>query len=123
MNWNWPGRISVAGPSAVQTDTGNDGVVAANTVKAAPGVLLKDNLNDPSAGDLKPVRLTDGAAGCGYRYMMLLVPAIPLAKTVTRVQPCGKLPTGADTKELLDQLAAESSAIRSPSMLRSWTTG
>src|SRR5690348_4562058 len=112
MNWNWPGRISVAGPSAVQADKGSDAVVAANTVKAAPGVLLKDSLNEPSVGDLRPVILTDGAASCGNKYMMLLVPEIPLAKTVTRVQPCGKLPTGADTQELLDQLAAESIAIR-----------
>jgi len=47
VNWNWPGEISATPPSSIHSLLGKVGSVVVKTLKAAPGVLVNANRNEP----------------------------------------------------------------------------
>ena len=42
MNWNCPGAISGTEPRTVQLESANDVLVAASSVRLAPGTFVRD---------------------------------------------------------------------------------
>src|ERR1039458_6138358 len=52
-----PGTVSTGLPTTVQLLSGNDRLVVDTTVKAALGVLVKENCKTPLASICKPVRV------------------------------------------------------------------
>ena len=61
--------------------------------------------------------------GAGAIRRMLEVPGMPFTKTVARAQPDGKLVTGNETNELMDQFVEERERHCPLSMARNCTTG
>ena len=122
MNWNLPGAISVAVPITGQLLAGSFGTVEAITLKGVPGVLVKENWNDPFGSIFNSARI--GAAGAGEVTLIILLRlGMPLTKTVAKAQPGGNPVTGAEVKLVVEQLLDVSVTVHPFSMLRSCTTG
>src|SRR5215813_10708868 len=62
VNWKWPGLISVTPLKAIHSVAGSVGKVVANTLKSAPGVLVKANCTVPLGSLLALTILGDGGA-------------------------------------------------------------
>ena len=108
--------------SGIQLLKGNDAFVAASTPKTAPTLFVKANWNDPLVPLVAPVSVV--AAGIGTLMLtMLLVLGMPLTNTVAIAKPGGKLLTGVDVKEFVDQLVQSRNEVCALSRLRNWTSG
>jgi len=118
VNWNWPGEISLGLPITDQLFKGNAGFVVARTLKGVPGELVNTNWQSPLASILVSISLNIEGIDALMRRILLML-GMPLTITVTKAQPGASPWTGAEVKEVAEQLLEVRTTVRSLPKLHS----
>jgi hypothetical protein len=108
-------------PSAVQLLKGNETLVEARAPNTAPTLFVKLNWN-LFVSIFASVIV--GGVGTGTLMLtMLLVLGMPLTNTVAMAQPGGKIHTGSDVNEFVDQFVVSKNVVCPLSTLLNCTSG